>query len=419
MRPLHHKYCIVVILSMICKIVMAQSFPTTPGFTLPPGKTIVITYSVDVNSDACPDGEVAPMNLSNQSNVSGSNFTTIQTHELNLMMPDPTLTAFAGITLGDMVFFDQNSNGIFDGMDAGIDGVLINVYVDDGNGTLGMEDMLPIANTTTSGGGMYSFHLCPGSFIVEVDPSNFLMGGALYNNMLNAAMIPSGAPANPADGLNNVNHGSQIMGFGVASTSIDIDYGGGVMGTDDFLHLDFAFQDPTTVTINDPMVAEGNTGDMNTLTFTITRSDNVLAFDLDVAVTGGTATSGIDFIAPVQNTISFTAAGNLTASFEITITGDQLVELDETIEVTISNSPSNVIISKSLGTGTIENDDMAGISVSNVSNLEANGPFVFDITLTNPVDVEVTMDFSTSDGTAIVVDNDYVAVAAQQVSFAA
>ena len=54
----------------------AQTFPS-PGFTLPNGKTIIITYEVDVNANACPTGTVPGINISNQSNVSGSNFATV------------------------------------------------------------------------------------------------------------------------------------------------------------------------------------------------------------------------------------------------------------------------------------------------------------------------------------------------------
>ena len=59
----------------------AQSFPTPTGFTLPNGKTIVITYDVDVNANACPTSMIPGGDISNQSNVSGSNFPTVQTDD--------------------------------------------------------------------------------------------------------------------------------------------------------------------------------------------------------------------------------------------------------------------------------------------------------------------------------------------------
>ena len=77
----------------------AQTFPS-PGFTLPNGKTIVITYEVDVNANACPTGTVPGIKISNQSNVSGSNFSTVLTDDPDIVRTsNPTLTPFGALTL--------------------------------------------------------------------------------------------------------------------------------------------------------------------------------------------------------------------------------------------------------------------------------------------------------------------------------
>src|SRR5687767_9438915 len=78
----------------------AQTFPM-PGFTLPNGKTIYITYEADVNANACPNGTI-PLNITNQSNVSGSNFMTVQTDDPDIMgASNPTLTPFGALTIGN------------------------------------------------------------------------------------------------------------------------------------------------------------------------------------------------------------------------------------------------------------------------------------------------------------------------------
>ncbi len=71
-------------------------------------------------------------------------------------------------------------------------------------------------------------------------------------------------------------------------------------------------------------------------------------------------------------------------------------------------------------TATITNDDAATISVAaNVSGPEATTPQTFSVTLNNPVDVAVTVQFNTTDGTATTADNDFTGIASQAVTFAA
>ena len=69
----------------------AQTFPT-PGFTLPNGETIYITYEVDVN-DPLAD---TVCQIVNQSSVSGSNFMTVLTDDPAFPgSSDPTITPVA------------------------------------------------------------------------------------------------------------------------------------------------------------------------------------------------------------------------------------------------------------------------------------------------------------------------------------
>jgi len=78
-----------------------------------------------------------------------------------------------------------------------------------------------------------------------------------------------------------------------------------------------------------------------------------------------------------------------------------------------------VTIGDAQGIGTITNDNSATIAANNVSDLEASGPFAFDVILSQPVDTDVTVDFSTSDGSATVADNDYSAVTNKTITFTA
>ncbi|MEZ4903421.1 MAG: SdrD B-like domain-containing protein [Spirosomataceae bacterium] len=45
---------------------------------------------------------------------------------------DPTVTDLSKHSLGNLIFRDNNKNGVFDGGDVGIDGVVVNLYRDNG-----------------------------------------------------------------------------------------------------------------------------------------------------------------------------------------------------------------------------------------------------------------------------------------------
>jgi Ca2+-binding RTX toxin-like protein len=111
---------------------------------------------------------------------------------------------------------------------------------------------------------------------------------------------------------------------------------------------------------------------------------------------------------PAEVTFSGTtgtiALGNGVTFFDLNITptGDTTVELDETVIVTVdartTGNTYNVGVPAS-GTGIIQNDDSATISVS-APTIAEGGTLAFSVTITNPVDVAVTADRATSGVTA-------------------
>ena len=408
----------VVIFSIMEMSLYAQTFPT-PGFTLPAGKSIVITYDVTVSSSVCPTGTV-PTDISNQSNVSGSNFATVQTDDPDIAgTSNPTLTPVAGLTLGNLVYKDVNKNGVFDAGDSGIDGVTLRLYLDDGDGVLTVADGAFIATTTTAGGGLYSFApICPGNYIVEIPLSNFSMGGPLYDNGLGASLIssPIGGASDPDNDVNNDDNGDPVAGFGIASQAITLSFGGEPVNDGDTdnntnLSLDFGFKAPTTISINDITQAEGTGGSTTAFNFTVTRSDNLAAFDLTVNTLDGTAVSPSDFTAISGALVSFTAGGSLTATVTVLVNHDNIVEPNEAFNVLLSGPPSGVVITDGTGVGTITNDDAAVVTLSGgTSKNEGNAGFVayvFTATLNNPVQGGFSVAYSTNNGTATTTDNDY------------
>ncbi|MCB0096469.1 MAG: hypothetical protein KDE46_12140, partial [Caldilineaceae bacterium] len=86
------------------------------------------------------------------------------------------------LSLGNLVWDDLNDDGLFNNGEQGIDGVLINLYMDfNTTGVVDPYEMFsPVLTTTTASGGLYLFtNLVPGIYVVELDPSNFDAGGPL------------------------------------------------------------------------------------------------------------------------------------------------------------------------------------------------------------------------------------------------
>jgi uncharacterized repeat protein (TIGR01451 family) len=127
-------------------------------------------------------------------------------------------TAAPRLALGDKVWADADNDGLLDSGEAGIAGVKLNAYLDsngDNQYSAGVDTF--VATTTTDGAGNYMFmNLLPGKYVVQVDPSNFVSGGAL------AGLISStGKTAtDPDDGVDNDDNGSPLAGAGVVSQAV-------------------------------------------------------------------------------------------------------------------------------------------------------------------------------------------------------
>ncbi|SDX36077.1 Calx-beta domain-containing protein, partial [Lutibacter oricola] len=175
--------------------------------------------------------------------------------------------------------------------------------------------------------------------------------------------------------------------------------------------------DSSAVSINDVSIVEQDSG-QQTLTFTVSLSlaveENVT---VDYTTTNGTATTvDSDYVAN-SGTLTFIGGDNpiTEQTIEILINGDEKVELDETFNIVLSNQRigglvnPNLTIAKDTGVGTITNDDAAQISISGFTVNEAVGTADFTITMDKTVQTAFTIDFATSDDSALA-GSDYTAV---------
>ena len=161
--------------------------------------------------------------------------------------------------------------------------------------------------------------------------------------------------------------------------------------------------------------AEGNAG-TSVMAFTVTLSQTAATpVTVNYATSNGTALAGSDYVA-TSGTLTI-AAGATTGTINVTINGDTTVEANETLLVTLLGASANSTIGTATATGTITNDDVAppptglpSISIASVSKAEGNlgtSNIVFTVTLSQPSATPVTVNFATSDLTALA-DSDYI-----------
>ncbi len=125
-------------------------------------------------------------------------------------------TAPAAATRGD---------GLINGTEAGVTGVLVSLFVDDGDGVFDAGDTF-VTSVTTAAGGVYTFtRLGPrASYIVRVDQDNFDAGGNTSLLGLQGSSETAPEPIDPDDNVDNDDNGSRSPGQPAYSNAITLAY---------------------------------------------------------------------------------------------------------------------------------------------------------------------------------------------------
>lgn len=168
--------------------------------------------------------------------------------------------------------------------------------------------------------------------------------------------------------------------------------------------------DAAAFTINDVAVVEGDNG-TTTATLTVTLDDAVdTALALNFATADGTAVAGTDYTA-ASGTLNFTGQQGETRTLTVSVAGDELVELNETLQVNLSNllaAGRDVTIADTAGLIDITNDDAATFSIGDVTVAEGDtGTAVatLSVTLNEAVDTALSVSYATADGSAVAGDD--------------
>ncbi len=178
----------------------------------------------------------------------------------------------------------------------------------------------------------------------------------------------------------------------------------------------------TTIIDNTPaptvMITGGSAIEGNPVRFRIDL--DVASFEdivLDLSVASGSATAGADFettnfeyfdgtvwLPATAGTQVTLPAGTTALNVRVDSVQETLVEPDETFTMSATVISGTVTNASDTGTGTIINDDVANISIDDVTVDEDNGTITFTISLDQPSVTPVSVDWATSNGTATGLD---------------
>jgi hypothetical protein len=155
------------------------------------------------------------------------------------------------------------------------------------------------------------------------------------------------------------------------------------------------------LSINDVTVTEGNSGTA-TAAFTVTLSSPATeTVRVNYSLEGRSTVVGTD-LQNVSGRLEI-PAGQTSATINVPIMGDLLDEFDEDFAVNLA-SASNAFLTKSVGIGTIRDDDAEPtITINDVTQQEPvfSGGFTFRVSLSAPSEKPISLRYSTADGTAV------------------
>ena len=164
---------------------------------------------------------------------------------------------YTSSAIGDLVWQDNNGDGVRQSNEPGIPNVLVELYLDTDNN--GIPDGTAIVTATTDANGLYLFGgLSANNYLVKVADSNFQSGGALYQytqtydpNAYNT--LTPGDPSCLATGATLCDNTGWLKGVTAPDSTF---FHGLQLGQND-LSQDFGYKQPTR-TLGDTLWIDGN-----------------------------------------------------------------------------------------------------------------------------------------------------------------
>ncbi|MFN7565301.1 MAG: putative Ig domain-containing protein, partial [Prosthecobacter sp.] len=180
----------------------------------------VAPYTYNVSSGTLPAG----VTLNTSTGALTGTPTTAATSNFTLGATDAngcpasrayTVVIAPSLTIGNLVWRDDNNNGLRDVGEPGLDGVTVQLFRTTDNYIGNGDDVQVGSNVTTAGGGLYSFSsLAAGKYFVRLPsvPAGFTMSSGVPDGF----GTPAAFAENDQDNDNNAIH---TLGIGTAVTS--------------------------------------------------------------------------------------------------------------------------------------------------------------------------------------------------------
>lgn len=154
------------------------------------------------------------------------------------------------------------------------------------------------------------------------------------------------------------------------------------------------------LTVSSPTITEGDTGTSN-LDFVVSLTGAASAdVTVDYATSNGSATTADNDYVAISPTTLTVPAGSTSATISVMVNNDTNVEMDETVNLDLSNISSNANLGTTQAVGTILNNDFPQVSISNAEVQEGDSgsvDMVFNVTLDVAGIGDITLDYTTSD----------------------
>ena len=364
----------------------------------------------------CPTGqEPTTLFFDNLENPTSGKWTTATASGVNHWLDDSNHTAAGGCTgTPDMYCTVPGTSGIraFWGYDFPIVGDSVvamtqNVTIPLG-ARLQFNHLSHFENSTLSfyDGGVVEYSANGGAS--WTDAGALVSAGAAYNGVISSGWGNplAGRNAFVADSPGYL--ASQLNLGSLAGQSVRFRFR---MGTDssvadlgwfiDDVHFYTCSGGSPKLSVSDVTKVEGNSGP-TTLTFTVSLSPaSSSQVRVTYATANGTAFAPTDYTALPATVLTF-AAGETSKSVTVTVNGDTSVEGNETFHVNLSNA-IGATIADGQGLGTITNDDLAKLSINDVTKVEGNSGttlFTFTVTLNPAAASTVAVQCVSADGSA-------------------